>query len=76
MHNSGVFNSEAESIVACADKLIDRTGRAGMYWNDRKYRELCNAMKEIKNGESSLRSAASACAASVDAFWNIAAEQV
>ena len=76
MHDSAVFNREADSIVEVADKLIRKTERSGMQWRDRKYRELCDAMKEIKSGEDSLRSAASACAGSVDAFWNIAAEQV
>ena len=75
MHDSAVFNREADSIVEVADTLIRKTERSGMQWRDRKYRELCDAMNEIKSGESSLRSAASACAASVDAFWNIAAEQ-
>ena len=76
MYDSSVFYSIADGLRESTDRLMNRTDSIGSQWKDSKYRELCSSMKELRNGEGNLRTAADACANSLAAFWDAASEQV
>ena len=76
MYDSSVFYDLANGLTGCTDRLMNRTDSIGTQWKDSKYRELCDSMKELRNGEGNLRTAADACANSLAAFWDAASIQV